>query len=246
MYYKDDELLQSLKEKFRYCDYSESNGFTFSVEVSGASGGNCWGDYATPFRNSNDEIVSEMKDEIISGVKDFLSLLNIEISEDVLQEKSYSLAENLVDSSYDSTSYSEYYGNYSESNKYFVSLNEVLEFIEDKLSSEDKNKILAIAQEAQDEVVLEKTKENKFNYLQEIEKKITNFKTDSYSEEKKLKSQLERAKKEVEIITKKLANLEKTQAKNLENLEKTKKDLIGFLGEDYIQSKKTTKKKYGY
>lgn len=120
MNYEKEELLQTLKEKFNYCDYSESNGFTFSVEVSGAKGGNCWGDYATSFRNSSDEIVSEMQNEITYGVKDFLNLLNINIQDDVLNNKAYTLAENLVDSPYDTSSQNEYYGNYSEYNKYFI------------------------------------------------------------------------------------------------------------------------------
>lgn len=65
-------------------------------------------------------------------------------------------------------------------------------------------------------------------------------------EEKKLKSQLERAKKDVESITKKLANLDKTQSKNLELLEKTRKELIEFLGADYIKTQTTHKKKHGH
>lgn len=246
MQYNEDELLDSFRSSFKYCDHSDSNGFTFSVKVSGAEGGNCWGDYATQFRTSRDDIIEEMQSEISYRVKEYLDNLNVTLPSEILNEKSYSLAGELVDSSYDSTSESEYYGNYRDYDKYFVSINEILNFLDDSITKEDKEKILSLAKIAQDEVVLENTKENSYNYLKETEKKINNFEVSSSQEEKQLKSQLERLKKDVESITKKLSNLEKSQSKDLQNLEKTKKELIEFLGIDYINSKEKSKKKNGY
>ena len=245
MNYEREDLLADLITKFRNCDYSESNGFTFSIESKGASGGNCWGSEATPFRKNSSTMVDDMQDDIQSGVESFLSLLNITLDEDILRGKSYSLAEQIVDSYYDTDSHNEYYGNYSEYNKYFVSITEVLDFIEDTISPKEKEDILDIASEAQDIVVLEKIKESKFNYLQDVNNKITDFEKNSSNEQKHLKNQLERAKKEFENISSKLENLEKTQSKNLVNLKKTKKELTDFLGQDYIDSK-IVKKKHGY
>lgn len=245
MDYVKEELLGQFIDKFRYCDYSDSNGFTFSVQSRGASGGNCWGSDATPFRKSSSELVDDMQDEIQSNVESFLNLLDLTIEEDVLRSRAYSLAENIVDSYYDTDYHSEYYGNYSEYNKYFVSITDILEFVDDKLSPKEKEAIIEIATEAQEVVVLEKIKQNKFTYLQEINTKITNFEKDSSSEQNNLKNQLERAKKEVENITFKLENLEKTQAKTLSNLQKTKNELTEFLGTEYIASK-NLKKKHGY
>ncbi len=244
--YEDNELLDGFRSSFKYCDHPDSDGFTFSIKVSGASGGNCWGDYATPFRTDREERIDDIKDEILSGVRDYFDRLGITVSGDILNEKAYSLAQNLVDSSYDSHNDYEYYGNYTDYEKYFVSIAEVLDFAENTISSEEKEKILSIAKQAQKEVLEVKDKENKYNYLKETEKKINNFKNSSSQEEKQLISQLKRAKKDVEIITKKLANLEKTQSKDLQNLEKTKKELTEFLGSDYISSKEKVKKKNGY
>lgn len=245
MNYEREDVLTELIDKFRYCDYSDSNGFTFSIQSRGASGGNCWGNDATPFRKSSSELVDDMQDDIQSGVQSFLDIFNITIEEDVLRSKAYSLAEQLVDSYYDTDYQSEYYGNYTEYNKYFVSITEILDFIEDIISPNEKEDILDVAGEAQDIVVAEKIKESKYNYLQEVNKKITNFEKDSSNEQKHLKNQLERAKKEVESLTSKLDNLEKTQLKTLDNLEKTRKELTDFLGKDYLASK-NVKKKHGY
>lgn len=245
MDYVKEDLLEQLVDKFKDCDYSDSNGFTFSVEARGARGGSCWGSEATPFRKSTSELVDDMQEYIPSNVESFLHLFGLTIEDDVLRSKSYSLAENIVDSYYDTTDNREYYGNYSEYNKYFVSINDILEMVEDNISPKEKEDILEVASVAQDIVDSERMKENKYKYLQEVTNKISTFEKDSANEQSQLKKQLERAQKEVETIQSKLTNLEKTQSKNLTSLEKQKKELTDFLGQDYIASK-SKKKKHGY
>lgn len=248
MNYDDKELLESLKNNFKNCDHSEANGFTFSVEASGSSGGNCWGGKSTHFRHENSDMIDSIQEEIVSRVTNYFQLLNIDLSFEQLQSKSYYLAEQIVDSPYDTSYNNEYYGNYNEYNKYFVSITDMLNFLEDSISQDEKEKIIIISEEATKDILSYNMKENKYSFLKETEKNITNFQHTSSNEEKKLKLDLERAKKDVEKISKKLLNLEHTQSKDLAILEKTKKEIILFLGEEYInrRSKETIKKKYGH
>lgn len=246
MNYDDNELLEFLKNNFKSCDHSDANGFTFSIETSGSSGGNCWDGKSTYFRVDNDEIIASIQEEIVSGVSSYFQILNTNLSFSQLQIKSYSLAEQIVDSPYDTSYHNEYYGNYSEYNKYFVSITEILDFLEDSITQEEKEKIIAISQEAQKDILSENMKEQRYSLLKETEKNIANFQHKASNEEKKLNMDLARAKKDVERITHKLSTLENTQSKDLIILEKTKNELVFFLGEDYIKSKETVKRKYGH
>jgi hypothetical protein len=58
------------------------------------------------------------------------------------------------------------------------------------------------------------------------------------------KNNLKRALAEVESIKNKIANIEKTQSKKLKSLKDQEKSLTDFLGENYINSKNTKKRKY--
>lgn len=41
--YEDNELLDGFRSSFKYCDHPDPMDL-LSISVSGASGGNCWGD----------------------------------------------------------------------------------------------------------------------------------------------------------------------------------------------------------
>lgn len=244
MNYDENELLEGLKNTFKHCDHQNSDGFTFSVEASGARGGNCWGDHPNNFRISSSEMTDSIQEEIISETKNFLNMLGVELTEEKLYGKSYSLAEEIVDTPYDSRHDSEYYGNYIEYNKYYVSISEILNFLD--ITDEEKEKVLLISNVAKEDVLAEIFKENNYNYLNEIENKIINFEKTCSQEEKKLKDKLERTKKDIENITKNLTTFQNNKLKNLENLKKTKNDLTLLLGEEYINNQKSKKRKYGY
>ena len=64
------------------------------------------------------------------------------------------------------------------------------------------------------------------------------------AEKKQLENNLKRALAEVESIKNKIANIEKTQSKKLKSLKDQEKSLTDFLGENYINSKNTKKRKY--
>lgn len=246
MNYNDTELFNDLKNNFEACEHSDVNGISFTVEAGGSKGGNCYGDSSTEFHITATEMIDSIQEQIISASENYFYMLQVNLPEDSLRQQSYNLAETIVDTPYNTIYDSDCYGNHSEYNKYFVSIVDILNFLDGTILEQDKEKILSIVQEAQNEVFSENMKKSQYSLLKETEKNIDNFKRNSDNEEKQLQSSLERAKKEVVNISKKLDNLEKQQLDNLKQLEKTKKDIITFLGEDYIQSKEVKVKKYGY
>jgi len=241
-FYNKEDLSSFLYSQYQYCDHSDSNGFTFSVSVSGASGGNCWGDYAQNFRKDSDEIVDDIKSESLYKIKDYLDFLNIEYSQSDLERKLYDFAQEIKDSEYDTSSESEYYGNYTNYNKYFISIHDILNLVE--VPDSQKEEILSVSEEVQSKILINRDKENKYNQLVNVKKAIDGFDVSSSNEKKQLENNLKRALAEVESIKNKIANIEKTQSKKLKSLKDQEKSLTDFLGENYINSKNTKKRKY--
>lgn len=241
-FYNKEDLSSFLYSQYQYCNHSDSNGFTVSVSVSGASGGNCWGDYAQNFRKDSDEIVDDIKSESLYKIKDYLDFLNIEYSQSDLERKLYDFAQEIKDSEYDTSSESEYYGNYTNYNKYFISIHDILNLVE--VPDSQKEEILSVSEEVQSKILINRDKENKYNQLVNVKKEIDGFDVSSSNEKKQLENNLKRALAEVESIKNKIANIEKTQSKKLKSLKDQEKSLTDFLGENYINSKNTKKRKY--
>lgn len=159
--YNKEELFSFLTSQYTYCNHQDSNGFTFSVSVSGARGGNCWGDYAQGFRKDSDEIIDDIKSESFYKIKEYLDFMGIDYSDDDLSRKVFELAHEIKDSEYDTDSDSEYYGNYTNYNKYFISIDDILNLVD--ITEEKKQEILSISKEAQDNVNFEKIEKININ-----------------------------------------------------------------------------------
>ena len=239
----DDDLYNFLYEEYKY-NSNEVNGFSLSVDTGGASGGNCWGDRARPYDKSDSDIIDDINNYIIEKTKSYFNILNIEIEDSVFYRKTYDLAENLKNNYYDSDCHNDYYGNYTNYNKYFVTIHDILNIASDELSDSYKEKILEISDKVEHVILNENDKENKFKTLQHLIKQVNDFNGTTKIEEDNLKKKIERTKKEIVSLNKQLENFQKKKENELKSINKKVSELTNELGNDYINSKNTVKRRF--
>lgn len=192
------------------------SGLHISVKVRGASGGNCWGDYAQNYSVDDNEIK-----------EDFLNHLKYNF--DCLEQNELSILMGKFESSFDVYSnvnqysdHSDYYGNYSDYNVYAVSNEKIFEVLKEMeiINDNDEKNIKELIENNVTEY-REKIKfENNAKRLIQINNQIKNFDTNKKNEKNSLERRIKSTKVELENLEKKLKKYELDKENELKEFKK--------------------------
>lgn len=241
--YNDEELFSKLLANFKDCDHPAANGFSFSVNTGGSEGGNCWGDYSRQYKRDKEDIVSDVYNQIVDNAIYYFNILGIKGGEELIKLQAEHLYEETASSSYDSTSECEYYGNYRDLDLFVVGFSEILNFLDGYIDPSKKEEVLSIAAKATNEIVNENSIQNKYKELKAISKKIDDFPQDSKEEIKVLEDNIQTLRNKVAQNIDKLQKIGNKHTKDLKKLKQQQKEIIEFLGEDFIKGQEVKKTK---